>query len=279
MKLPRPAVLLHAMTLLLGLALLPGCGDGLPDVDAIDTPEEVLEGFKACADKIVATMEKIDDMDSFEANKEDLTAAYSRMLDVAQKAESFEQELSGENGTELEAEFREYNKTLRERMEATDERLKDNPELTRAIREHLNEVTQNHPYVKEQEQALRERLDQSRSDFERQVQEQRNNLSRQGNGTTSPGSDAFIQSMGGPSQVVTLVVQDIPAGGAGVRVRGEVQRAAQGPMYTESQPTDTTQTYLIGLAPDIQALANRITFGEVRNINQQTRTITVRYNQ
>lgn len=263
--------------IMLGLALLSGCGDGLPDVDAIDTPEQFLEGFKACADKVVATLDKIDDMDSFEANKDDLTAAYTRMLDLAAKAQEMEDDLSGDNGTELEADFREYNESLTQRMAGIGERHNNNPELAKAISDHINEITENHPFMKEQRaQAQRE--------FDQLYQQHMSDLNRPtGTGTLQPepaGSNPSPESYpADPIQPVTIIVEDVPTAAQQASVQRELTRIAQGKPVAPVSYQNRTATFTVALVVDPAAFANQLTFGQVRSVDVATRTITVRYNQ
>ncbi|MEM9019744.1 MAG: hypothetical protein AAGC44_04205 [Planctomycetota bacterium] len=271
-----PRLLTRTLALLLGLALIPGCGDGLPDVDSVETPEEFIQAMETCLEKFVSAMEKIEDMDSFESNKEDLGEALTRMMDLTLKLESMDHsEYTDDETQRLGEEFQTKLASLEERMQATTEQLQSNPELAQAIEQYVAELLKNHPYTL----AQREKREIRMAEFDQRRQQRNAQREAEGRRIDQSRIDNFIQSQGGRQNVAVIVVQDIPRG-PGMRVRVEIQRMAQGtPMFTADNPDSPTQTYYLGQAQDLQALANKITFGEVRNIDQASRTITVRYNQ
>lgn len=267
---------LPLLGIMLGLALLSGCGDGLPDVDSIDSPESAIEGFKTCTEKIVSALEKIEDMDSFEANKQDLAGAYTRMLDIAQKAEGME-EVSAADQTELQEEFKAFMEGLEGRMQAAVEKIKDQPELAQAISELIEQTVDSHPFVVAKQKEYEQRFDSARQKIEQFNTQAADQLER----LTPAGSNQSprVGPADDPIQPVTIIVEDVPTAAQQAIVQRELTRIAQGKPVTPISYQNRTATFTVGLVIDPAAFANQITFGQVRNVDVPKRTITVRYTE
>ncbi len=281
-----------AVLLLLSVMIvLPGCGGGVADPASIDSHAEGAEATADTMDQIADALEGVKTVADAESASQQIGQWTQTLKDIAARLK--------ELPAPTDAQMQEITRDIKPRLEAINQRLKSqserivqDPALAQALRDAMWDLsfTQfDFMDIKTQEERARQE----------QRQAQFNKPPASGPGQPAPGTIPQPQDPRGPeftpdpdmpamfaslvrqhgkSKAVVIVVNQPPRSGPAQLMSQLRQVVGSAQIIPAVQPTNNQTHFYIAPIDDLQALANKLPFGHVSDIDTRTRRITVDYN-
>ncbi len=269
----------------LGL-LLAGCGDGLPDPQSVETPQEATEAIVLYSERMLEVMQGITDVESAEKAAQELhelanlvTALEARMEEMPDPGPEALQAIA----EEFEDRFRYIQSQLNEQRD----RLRANPELAVALRDAMqaigpldSEVRRREELEDRAEQAFEQQREQAELDRQRVRQEHEQRI-QEHRGQTRPGPAGgprprrsleeyraeYVERFGAEN-VVTVEFTDSQNQFSLNQLGRDLRDLSGATAYVYQN-----RVTLLAPIEDLQAFADSIPYGRVTSLDPATRTV------
>lgn len=281
-----------AVVLLMSVVIaLPGCGGGVADPSSIDSHADGAEATADTMEQIADALEGVKVVADAESASQEIGQLTQTLKDIAARLK--------ELPAPTDAQMQEITRDIKPRIDAINQRLKSQSErivqdtaLAQALRDAMWDLsfTQiDFMGIKTQEEL----------DRQKQRQAQFNKPPVSAPGQPGPGTITQPQDPRGPeftpdadmpamfaslvrqhgkSKAVMIVVNQPPRSGP-AQLMGQLRQVVGSAQIIPAvQPTNDQTHFYIAPIDDLQALANKLPFGHVSNVDEKSRRITVDFN-